>query len=84
VNRSQRDFAASQEAVEEELGDLLFSVVNLCRYLKVEPSVALQRTNTKFVKRFSHVEQEMKKAGREMKQENLALMDGYWEEAKSL
>jgi tetrapyrrole methylase family protein/MazG family protein len=70
--------------VEGELGDLLFSVVNLCRYLKVEPSVALQRTNAKFVKRFGHVEQEMKKAGHEMKQENLALMDGYWEEAKSL
>jgi tetrapyrrole methylase family protein/MazG family protein len=75
---------ASHEAVEEELGDLLFSVVNLCRYLKIEPSVALQRTNTKFVKRFTHVEQEMKKAGYEMKQENLSLMDGFWEEAKKL
>jgi tetrapyrrole methylase family protein/MazG family protein len=76
--------AASHEAVEEELGDLLFSVVNLCRYLKVEPSVALQRTNTKFVKRFAYVEQEMKKAGREMKKENLPLMDGFWEAAKKL
>jgi tetrapyrrole methylase family protein/MazG family protein len=71
-----------QEAIEGELGDLLFSAVNLCRYLKIEPSVALQRTNTKFVKRFKHVEQEMKKAGHEMKQENLPLMDRFWEEAK--
>jgi tetrapyrrole methylase family protein/MazG family protein len=72
------------EAVEEELGDLLFSVVNLCRYLKVEPSVALQRTNTKFVKRFAYVEQEMKKAGYEMKKENISLMDELWEAAKTL
>jgi tetrapyrrole methylase family protein/MazG family protein len=68
--------------VEEELGDLLFSAVNLCRFLKLEPSVALQRTNAKFVKRFKYVEQEMKKAGKAMLQENLPLMDQYWEEAK--
>jgi tetrapyrrole methylase family protein/MazG family protein len=75
--------SADGEAVEEELGDLLFSVVNLCRRLKVEPSVALQRTNTKFVKRFMYVEQEMKKAGHTMKQENLSLMDEFWEAAKA-
>jgi tetrapyrrole methylase family protein/MazG family protein len=72
------------DEVEEELGDLLFSVVNLCRRLKVEPSVALQRTNVKFVKRFTYVEQEMKKAGYEMKKENLSLMDELWEAAKAL
>ncbi|AEF80065.1 nucleoside triphosphate pyrophosphohydrolase [Leadbettera azotonutricia] len=69
-------------ALEQELGDLLFSVVNLCRYLKVEPSVALQRTNIKFTERFKHVEERMKETGAEMKQENLGLMDKYWEEAK--
>ncbi|MDR1128616.1 MAG: nucleoside triphosphate pyrophosphohydrolase [Treponema sp.] len=68
--------------VEEELGDLLFSAVNLCRFLKVEPSVALQRTNAKFVRRFKYVEQEMKKAGTEMLAGNLPVMDRYWEEAK--
>jgi tetrapyrrole methylase family protein/MazG family protein len=75
----------SQDAarhVEEELGDLLFSVVNLCRFLKVEPSVALQRTNAKFVRRFEYVEREMKKAGTQMLPENLSTMDRYWEEAK--
>jgi tetrapyrrole methylase family protein/MazG family protein len=79
-----RTDAAAYGAVEEELGDLLFSVINLCRFLKVEPSVALQRTNTKFVKRFTYVEQEMKKAGHEMEKENLSLMDGFWETAKEL
>jgi tetrapyrrole methylase family protein/MazG family protein len=69
-------------AVEEELGDLLFSAVNLCRFLGVEPSVALQKTNVKFTRRFQHVEKRMRETGREMKKENLAAMDGFWEEAK--
>jgi tetrapyrrole methylase family protein/MazG family protein len=75
---------AAAESIEEELGDLLFSAVNLCRYLRVEPSTALQRTNSKFVKRFKHVEKRMKETNQEMKQENLAAMDGFWEEAKKL
>jgi tetrapyrrole methylase family protein/MazG family protein len=70
------------ERIEEELGDLLFSAVNLCRYVKAEPSVALQKTNAKFTRRFQYVEKQMRKAGAEMKQENLALMDGFWEETK--
>jgi tetrapyrrole methylase family protein/MazG family protein len=74
--------AAPGGVLEEELGDLLFSAVNLCRYLGVEPSVALQRTNAKFTERFKHVEKRMKETGAEMKQENLPLMDQYWEEAK--
>jgi tetrapyrrole methylase family protein/MazG family protein len=69
-------------ALEAELGDLLFSAVNLCRFLKIDPSVALQRTNVKFEKRFKHVERSMKEQGYEMKKDNLALMDRYWEEAK--
>ncbi|MDR0403760.1 MAG: nucleoside triphosphate pyrophosphohydrolase [Treponema sp.] len=74
---------AAAEKLEGELGDLLFSAVNLCRYLKVEPSVALQRTNEKFTRRFKHVEKRMKENREEMNRENLALMDSYWEEAKT-
>jgi tetrapyrrole methylase family protein/MazG family protein len=70
------------QALEEELGDLLFSAVNLCRWYGAEPSVALQRTNIKFTERFKHVEKRMKETGVEMKQENLTLMDRFWEEAK--
>jgi tetrapyrrole methylase family protein/MazG family protein len=72
------------EQIEEELGDLLFSAVNLCRYVKAEPSVALQKTNVKFIRRFQYVEQKMKEAGAEMNRENLALMDRFWEAAKAL
>ena len=69
-------------ALEEELGDLLFSVVNLCRFFDIEPSVALQRTNIKFTERFKYVEKRMKENGQEMKAGNLAVMDQYWNEAK--
>jgi len=76
--------AGSREKTEEELGDLLFSVVNLCRRLDVEPSVALRRTNGKFAKRFKYVEKKMREVGQEMRAENLAAMDKYWDEAKEI
>jgi tetrapyrrole methylase family protein/MazG family protein len=72
-----------REALEGELGDLLFSAVNLCRFLRVDPSVALQGANTKFVRRFSHVEKRMQETGREMNAGNLQAMDAFWEEAKA-
>jgi len=74
----------TQKNIEEELGDLLFSVVNLCRFLNIEPSVALHRTNNKFIHRFKFVEKKMKETGREMKPENLDIMDQYWNEAKGI
>ncbi|MDR1142837.1 MAG: nucleoside triphosphate pyrophosphohydrolase [Spirochaetaceae bacterium] len=68
--------------LEEELGDLLFSAVNLCRFFGVEPSIALQRANAKFTKRFKYIETKMKQEGLPMEAANLALMDRYWTEAK--
>jgi tetrapyrrole methylase family protein/MazG family protein len=75
--------SAGGEKIEEELGDLLFSAVNLCRYLKADPSLALQRANAKFTGRFSYVEKKMKENGEEMRRENLKTMDRYWEDAKA-
>ena len=69
--------------LEEEVGDLLFSVVNLCRFLQIDPSMALLRVNSKFIRRFNHVEKRMKETNTAMKQENLAVMDKYWDEAKA-
>jgi len=80
--REELDEVIAADDVEEELGDLLFSAVNLCRYLKIEPSVALHRTNGKFIHRFKHVEKKMRETGQEMKQENLDVMERYWNEAK--
>jgi len=48
----------------------------------VEPSVALRRTNSKFIERFGYVEKKMKESGHEMKKENLDIMDKFWNEAK--
>jgi tetrapyrrole methylase family protein/MazG family protein len=81
-----KEAAASSDlgAVESELGDLLFSAVNLCRFLHIEPSVALQRTNGKFTSRFKYVEKKMRETDHEMKQENLTVMERFWEEAKSV
>jgi len=73
-----------QGAVEEELGDLLFSAINLARFLKVDPAVALHRTVEKFSRRFRHVERRMAEAGKNLGPEHMASMDSYWNEAKEL
>jgi len=83
VNKGQNPSGSDHSAeIEEELGDLLFSVINLCRFFKIEPSVALRRTNSKFVDRFRHVEKMMKESNLEMKKENLEIMERFWNEAK--
>ena len=73
----------AQMNLEEEVGDLLFAVVNYSRHLGVDPSVALSRSNQKFYRRFSFVEQEMKKLGHEMNQEHFKEMDSLWNKAKA-
>jgi len=78
----QNTEAQPDSHLEEELGDLLFSVVNLCRFYKIDPSFALQKTCAKFTNRFKHVEKRMKESGQEMCADNLAVMDAFWNEAK--
>lgn len=75
--------AASQADIEAELGDLLFAVANLCRHLGVDPESALRGSNTKFVRRFVHMEQRLKDAGRDMPDVSLDELDGLWNEAKA-
>ena len=73
---------ARPREIEDELGDILFSWVNLSRHLNVNPEFALRRTIEKFVKRFNYVEQELKCRKVPLKEAGLALMDSLWEEAK--
>jgi len=80
---SSQGKGSGNRALEGELGDLLFSVVNLCRFFDIEPSVALQGTNVKFTERFKYVEKRMKESGTEMNAANLAIMNRFWNEAKS-
>ncbi|TGV04942.1 MazG family protein, partial [Mesorhizobium sp. M00.F.Ca.ET.186.01.1.1] len=73
---------ASAEERAGELGDLLFAVVNLARFLKIDPEEALALTNNKFKKRFSYIEGKLHEAGRTFAQTDLQEMDKWWEEAK--
>ena len=71
------------ESVEEEIGDLLFAVVNLARHLDVEPETALRRTNLKFRSRFAHIEKSLKARGESFENTSLEAMDELWNEAKA-
>lgn len=75
--------AESKPGTEEEIGDLLFAVVNLARKLGVEPENALKKTNRKFRKRFAFIERELKAAGKTLEASSLTEMDGLWNESKS-
>jgi MazG family protein len=68
--------------LEEELGDLLFSVVNLARKLGVHPSLALDKANLKFASRFQAIEQLAKSRGIDVRSAGLEVLDGLWEEVK--
>lgn len=71
-----------QEKIEEEIGDLLFVVINLARKLDVEPETALKKTNRKFRARFGYIEKQLKECGRSPQESNIEEMDALWNEAK--
>jgi len=68
---------------EEEFGDLLFSLVNLGRYLKINPEDALRRTVGKFIQRFQYIETALSRRGRSLAESSLEEMDELWEESKA-
>jgi XTP/dITP diphosphohydrolase len=70
--------------VEEEFGDVLFSLINYARFIGVNPEDALERTNKKFIKRFQYLEIESKKDGKQMGEMSLTEMDHYWKKAKQI
>ncbi|QQX76745.1 MULTISPECIES: nucleoside triphosphate pyrophosphohydrolase [Aequorivita] len=72
----------NQEKIESEFGDVLFSMINYARFLKVNPENALERTNKKFIKRFQYLEGKAKEMNKSLKDMTLAEMDVFWEEAK--
>jgi tetrapyrrole methylase family protein/MazG family protein len=71
-----------QPRVEEELGDLLFAAVNLSRFLKIDPEIALKRANAKFSRRFREMERLARKSGREFKDLPRAEMEALWDATK--
>ena len=73
---------ANQDKIEAEFGDVLFSMINYARFLKVDPESALERTNKKFIKRFQYLEGKAKELNKDLSDMTLAEMDVFWEEAK--
>jgi len=76
--------ANDQAKLEEEFGDLLFSLVNAARLYDIDPETALERTNRKFIRRFNYLEEKTLGNGRSLHDMSLEEMDHYWEEAKKL
>lgn len=74
----------NKEKIEQEFGDVLFSMINYARFLKVDPENALERTNKKFIKRFQYLEGKAKEQGKALRDMTLAEMDVYWNEAKKV
>ena len=83
ADESAADSAARIDRLEDELGDLLFAAVNLCRKAGVHAAVALDRANMKFVRRFQSVEALAKERGIDVKSAGLAVLDGLWDEVKA-
>jgi len=72
----------NQDRIESEFGDVLFALVNYARFIEVNPEVALERTNKRFINRFQIMESELKKKGKDLSNMNLNEMNVYWEKAK--
>ena len=75
---------ANSNKQEEELGDVLFSMINYARFIGINPEDALEKTNRKFIKRFQHMEVATRKDGKDLSEMSLTEMDEYWEKAKSI
>jgi len=76
--------AQNHDQIEAEFGDVLFSMINYARFLKVNPENALERTNKKFIKRFQYIENQAKRNNKELKEMTLSEMDVFWEQAKKI
>lgn len=88
IDKLQEEIGELQQAEnaaerEEEMGDLLFALVNLARWLGIDPETALRQTNAKFLRRFSVIEAEARKHGKQLSDLTLEEMDSIWENSKS-
>jgi XTP/dITP diphosphohydrolase len=74
--------SGNQQHVEEEFGDVLFSMINYARFLKIDADTALEKTNKKFIKRFTAMEQKAAEQNKQLTDMSLAEMDALWNEIK--
>jgi XTP/dITP diphosphohydrolase len=78
----QVEISAKSEHIEEEFGDLLFSLVNYARFIDISPENALAKTNQKFIRRFQLMEETIREDKKKIEDMHLDEMDVYWEKAK--
>lgn len=83
LDHETADVAPAHDRVADELGDVLFTAVNLARHLKVDPEEALRQANAKFARRFAAVEQKLRAAGIDLKDASAELMDETWKAVKA-
>ncbi len=74
----------NKEEIEEEIGDLLFTIVNISRHLGIDPESSLRKTNNKFTERFNHIERKVKESGKDWKDYSLEELDELWNASKTL
>ncbi|WP_448567028.1 nucleoside triphosphate pyrophosphohydrolase [Thalassotalea ganghwensis] len=82
VQEVKQELHQSKENLAEELGDLMFAVVNLCRHAKQDPESLLRQANQKFTLRFHQVEAQVKQSGQSFEQHSLSELEAYWQKAK--
>lgn len=81
--KAEVDTNADPDRIADELGDVLFSLINYARFLDIDPELALERTNRKFIKRFQYLEEGAQRDGRKLQDMTLEEMDEYWNRAKA-
>lgn len=72
------------DKVEDELGDVLFALINYARFIRINPDDALEKSNRKFIRRFQYIENQAKNAGRKLTDSSLEEMESFWQAAKEL
>ena len=83
VSEVEAEFkSGDREALEGEIGDLFFSLINACRLYGIDPENALERTNKKFIKRFNHVEARVAEQNKALSEVSLEQLEAYWQETK--
>lgn len=82
VEEEVREVSLSQERIKDEIGDLLFTVVNLARWADIDPDSALRACNVKFERRFKEMEAGVRSAGKDMTEASLEEMEHFWQQAK--
>tara|TARA_B100000508_G_scaffold141093_1_gene146618 strand:+ start:135318 stop:136085 length:768 start_codon:yes stop_codon:yes gene_type:complete len=84
IDELEVEVKQGSDRIEEEFGDVMFSMINYARFIKINPETALERTNKKFIKRFQLMEEQIKSEGKSFDEMNLEEMDKYWDKAKRI